>query len=380
MMPPASSMWQAEDHACIGSRPVAAKPWQGINRSPIGATLVRPICRLEGTWVNVDCPREQYYVQGLRVTRMDIRGAHHFSLHWDPNYQRWQWGTQGRLSLEWIGDDRIAWVPDSHRGRTWRWQRCTYTVPPPPQHATVHQHSLMRAEGGGGPRTILTSYVRREAEPPVPFSFEPRRRPRSNRNLGEHNHPYSPYPTSSYSSVPWSVRSVRSVETDHRHRNHDYRDPRDSRTHHHHHHNHRRYHRDQWRPRGIIGEYLGCGDGKSMVDPTGANTHLPCGLTPVEVCDLLSRDITPEDYDLLLRLDKAVEKKPIAADTVQALPSVAKEEFHGEQCAVCLGDLEDDEDVTALPCRHHFHRACISKWFAECHHCCPLCKTEALPT
>ncbi|CAE7939633.1 unnamed protein product, partial [Symbiodinium sp. KB8] len=42
----------------------------------------------------------------------------------------------------------------------------------------------------------------------------------------------------------------------------------------------------------------------SSVSPS-IPVQLPCGLTSVEVFDLLSREITPDDYELLLRLDRA---------------------------------------------------------------------------
>merc|ERR1719231_50053 len=36
-----------------------------------------------------------------------------------------------------------------------------------------------------------------------------------------------------------------------------------------------------------------------------------CGLTPAQIRALQSRELTPNDYDLLLRLDESVEKKNI---------------------------------------------------------------------
>jgi hypothetical protein len=93
----------------------------------------------------------------------------------------------------------------------------------------------------------------------------------------------------------------------------------------------------------------------------------------VEVFDLLSRDITPEDYDLLLRLDKAVAPKTVSADGVEALPVVTAEEFMGGNCAVCMCSFEASDTVSGLPCRHHFHKSCIAKWLSECRKTCPLC-------
>eukprot|EP00405_Crypthecodinium_cohnii_P013081 CAMPEP_0206431386 /NCGR_PEP_ID=MMETSP0324_2-20121206/7336_1 /ASSEMBLY_ACC=CAM_ASM_000836 /TAXON_ID=2866 /ORGANISM="Crypthecodinium cohnii, Strain Seligo" /LENGTH=246 /DNA_ID=CAMNT_0053897309 /DNA_START=426 /DNA_END=1167 /DNA_ORIENTATION=+ len=76
----------------------------------------------------MDSPSERYYIDGLRVTRVDDRGARDFSIHWDQYKQQWQWGMHGRLALHWLADDKIAWVPEGVREspfnhRVWRWQR-----------------------------------------------------------------------------------------------------------------------------------------------------------------------------------------------------------------------------------------------------------------
>ncbi|MFS7990237.1 putative transcription factor C2H2 family [Helianthus anomalus] len=44
------------------------------------------------------------------------------------------------------------------------------------------------------------------------------------------------------------------------------------------------------------------------------------------------------------------------------------------ECAVCLGDLEDDDMVRLLPnCKHLFHVKCIDEWFVG-HTSCPVCR------
>lgn len=56
--------------------------------------------------------------------------------------------------------------------------------------------------------------------------------------------------------------------------------------------------------------------------------------------------------------------------------------FCGDQneCAVCLGELEDQELVRLLPnCRHTFHVACIDKWFVA-HSSCPVCRAPITET
>jgi hypothetical protein len=52
-----------------------------------------------------------------------------------------------------------------------------------------------------------------------------------------------------------------------------------------------------------------------------------------------------------------------------------------EECAVCLGALEDGDVCCVLPaCRHEFHRECMRRWFmTDNKSTCPLCRTEVQP-
>nr|GEV64027.1 RING-H2 finger protein ATL1-like [Tanacetum cinerariifolium] len=48
----------------------------------------------------------------------------------------------------------------------------------------------------------------------------------------------------------------------------------------------------------------------------------------------------------------------------------------GTECAICLGEYEDDEWVKSIPnCFHVFHESCINTWF-ETHSSCPLCRSH----
>lgn len=104
---------------------------------------------------------------------------------------------------------------------------------------------------------------------------------------------------------------------------------------------------------------------------------MPCGLSSSELEDLLFREITPEDYDLLLRLDeKVVAKNTASASSVERLPNVRGDKIRELECAVCLVAFEADDVVSSLPCGHSFHRACIARWLSECKRTCPLCGEE----
>ncbi|XP_076945520.1 RING-H2 finger protein ATL40-like [Bidens hawaiensis] len=48
------------------------------------------------------------------------------------------------------------------------------------------------------------------------------------------------------------------------------------------------------------------------------------------------------------------------------------------ECAVCLADLEDGENVRLLPeCKHLFHVGCIDEWF-DGHTSCPVCRVPVV--
>ncbi|XP_031491240.1 E3 ubiquitin protein ligase RIE1 isoform X1 [Nymphaea colorata] len=47
------------------------------------------------------------------------------------------------------------------------------------------------------------------------------------------------------------------------------------------------------------------------------------------------------------------------------------------ECCICLTAYEDGAEIHALPCKHHFHTACIVKWL-RINATCPLCKYNIL--
>lgn len=106
---------------------------------------------------------------------------------------------------------------------------------------------------------------------------------------------------------------------------------------------------------------------------------LPCGLLPSQVSDILFRELTPEDYDLLLHLDESIERRAASRFSVDSLPRAWASDFLGESCTVCLGAFEEGDSVAALPCKHFFHRSCIERWLTERRPVCPLCSSEVFP-
>ncbi|CAJ1932186.1 unnamed protein product [Sphenostylis stenocarpa] len=48
-------------------------------------------------------------------------------------------------------------------------------------------------------------------------------------------------------------------------------------------------------------------------------------------------------------------------------------------CAVCLCEIGDGEEIRVLGCEHCFHRNCLDAWIALKNVTCPLCREPARP-
>ena len=112
------------------------------------------------------------------------------------------------------------------------------------------------------------------------------------------------------------------------------------------------------------------------------NQVLECGLTLAQVEELQTRDISPEDYQVLLELDERVPKKTLAKEDVDAfVRATFTAADPAVDCGICLCDLEVGDDFVRLPCKHTFHDECITKWLTEYNTKCPFkCSDELKKT
>eukprot|EP01133_Synstelium_polycarpum_P008683 gene8683-10201_t len=98
-------------------------------------------------------------------------------------------------------------------------------------------------------------------------------------------------------------------------------------------------------------------------------------LSQVQINDLLNRELTPEDYELLLRLDETVKPKTTPLSVVCSLPTISYSETYEQYpaCMICLMPFENKEVLTILPkCSHIYHTNCISNWLSNASVNCPI--------
>lgn len=308
--PNATPMWGSW-RAPGSSSPTAAASGGGGSHS---IEWEQAVGVLQGTWANADCPSELYVVVGQHVTRTDANGSRHFTLHWDRCRQQLQWGTHGRLSLAWLADGTVAWIPCKRWARVWHWRRATpvsSAQPPPPW----------------GPPLRTSVQSNQDSEDTCSSGCGPWRRA----------------PQERVRAQPYTIRRS-GWERD----------------------------RERDRPRDRHRGVRRAGD-----TPRGSDARLPCGLLSSEIEDLLFREITPEDYELLCRLDEQVAAKNTAsASSVKSLPTLRGDKVQEQECSVCLLPFEKDDVATSLPCGHSFHQGCIARWLSECRRTCPLCGKE----
>lgn len=94
---------------------------------------------------------------------------------------------------------------------------------------------------------------------------------------------------------------------------------------------------------------------------------------------LQHRDITPEDYEHLSRLDEFISKKTVDDSVIASLRTVTVtpellEQIQRDQemCGVCFDSYSLEQTIIYLPCEHRFHAECIEKWLRNSSVNCPL--------
>ncbi|XP_046349991.2 E3 ubiquitin-protein ligase ZSWIM2-like [Haliotis rufescens] len=95
--------------------------------------------------------------------------------------------------------------------------------------------------------------------------------------------------------------------------------------------------------------------------------------------DMMNRELSASDYDLLLQLDSTQHTSmtsDIPEEVVNMLPLERVRERSqllapGSQCRMCLRSFVVGQHVRKLPCKHKFHKDCIDNWLLHSRPTCP---------
>ncbi|XP_012259068.2 E3 ubiquitin-protein ligase RNF181-like [Athalia rosae] len=69
---------------------------------------------------------------------------------------------------------------------------------------------------------------------------------------------------------------------------------------------------------------------------------------------------------------------PASKESISELKDVRLSDEESEQCPVCLKPFDAESLIKQMPCKHSFHKECITPWLEKTNSC-PLCRYE-LPT
>ena len=92
-------------------------------------------------------------------------------------------------------------------------------------------------------------------------------------------------------------------------------------------------------------------------------------LSRAQIRQLQSRELTPEDYELLLLLDTTIPARQPVDASLYIRDDVSHEK---SECSICIGDIEWKAKVGILSCGHCFHRECVERWLLR-KPACPMC-------
>jgi hypothetical protein len=92
---------------------------------------------------------------------------------------------------------------------------------------------------------------------------------------------------------------------------------------------------------------------------------------PSDDSQLIEQDIT----DILQpkKIEYTITETSVPSNNLRI---ETEKHFTSGICAICLDDLQDDDNVRGLLCGHVFHDLCIDPWLTRRKGCCPTCKKD----
>ena len=115
-------------------------------------------------------------------------------------------------------------------------------------------------------------------------------------------------------------------------------------------------------------------------EPVVVESKLGAGV-PVQCIPVLTNEEDNErtERDELTESDETNNDRPPASSSSSSSQII--DYTSSSMCSICIEDFVQGETILVLPrCQHGFHLECIKPWLTERHGCCPLCKTQVLPS
>merc|ERR1719428_611050 len=89
------------------------------------------------------------------------------------------------------------------------------------------------------------------------------------------------------------------------------------------------------------------------------------------------------DQAFIIRLPQSSS----SGNALVQLPTVPASQCGTQQCAICLDDVQPEDQLVQLPCGHAFHCICAARWLKPSgqnsgsrSQCCPLCCRKVMAT
>ncbi|XP_030049318.1 E3 ubiquitin-protein ligase Praja-2 isoform X2 [Microcaecilia unicolor] len=130
----------------------------------------------------------------------------------------------------------------------------------------------------------------------------------------------------------------------------------------------------EWRLLDEFGDGLGVAQAISYVDPQF--------LTYMALEERLTQAMETALAHLeSLAVDVEQAHPPASRESIDSLPQIIVADDHNGQeqcCAICCSEYVKDEIITELPCRHLFHKPCVTLWLQKSG-TCPVCRHVFAP-
>ena len=98
-----------------------------------------------------------------------------------------------------------------------------------------------------------------------------------------------------------------------------------------------------------------------------------------------NNNIIISDNDIINILNSIISNPPQPLEDVvnildekehEKITKYKLEQKNDMDCTICMGSLDEGEDVAILPCKHLFHDECIDTYLKKYNYICPVCRCE----